>query len=216
MDLIERHIQQEQDRKNARKNMADLETIGNRLTLARKISGTSQLDAAAALGLKTAGLISKYETDRRRPAFESIKVLAELYECQLQELIPAGDPYERFLTMNESGPANESGLAFRPGIVTVKTKDDSMAPIFLKGDLVLADATATQNGSWGYAVIKCGDGNRVCLLTQNSKSFVAEFLHPGQTRHAFPVDPKNIIGPVIELRRSFTLPTPSRDNEEIE
>ncbi len=207
MNLIERYRQQEQERKNARNKLSEKTktTIGSRLALARKYSGQSQLKAAAALGLETAGLISKYETDRRRPAFESIKVLAELYECPLRELIPIGDPYERFLTIHQSEPANEANLTFRPGIITTKIKDDTMAPVFLKGDLVLADTQATPIDSWGYAVIKSGEGRSVCLLSKQDDLFFAQFLHPSHTDKKFPVEPKNIFGRVIELRRSFSV-----------
>ena len=214
MNLIHRYLQQDQARKSLQKELRELTTLGARLASARKISGVSQTEAAAALGLETAGLISKYETDRRRPSFESLKVLAELYKCPLQHLVPSGDPYEKLLSIIESGPTDESSLAFHPGIATARIKDDEMSPVFLKGDQVLADTLASPIASWGYALIKCGDGNRVCLLTKNNDSFVAEFLHPGQTKRAFTVDPKNIIGPVIELRRSFTLARPSPDNAE--
>ena len=205
MDLIERHNQLQQERKNVRNALPEMTTLGSRLALARKISGTSQIEAAAALGLETAGLISKYETDRRRPAFESIKVLAELYEIQLQELIPNGDPYERFLAKSEPGPVGEANLAFRPGIVTAKIKDDSMAPVFLKGDLVLADSQAAPIDSWGYAVIKSGDGHGVCVLTKQGDLFFAQALHPSHPNKKFPVKPENILGRVIELRRSFSI-----------
>ena len=204
MNLIERYMQQEQERKNARKDLLGMNTLGSRLALARKISGTSQLEAAAALGLETAGLISKYETDRRRPAFESIKVLAELYARPIQELIPPGDPYERFLTASLSESENESSLAFRPGIVTVKIKDDSMAPVFLKGDLVLADSQTTID-SWGYAIIKGGEGRMVCVLIKQGELFFAHALHPNHPNKNFTVQPENILGRVIELRRSFSL-----------
>jgi len=205
MDLIERHNQLQQERKNARNALPEMKTLGSRLALARKISGTSQIEAAAALGLETAGLISKYETDRRRPAFESIKVLAELYEIPLQELIPNGDPYERFLAKSEPGPVGEANLAFRPGIVTARIKDDTMAPIFLKGDLVLADSQAAPIDTWGYAVIKSGDGRSVCLLTKQDDLFFAQVMHPNLANKKFPVDPKNVFGRVIELRRSFSV-----------
>ena len=205
MDLIKKHNQQQLERENARKAMSEMTTLGSRLALARKISRTSQLEAAAALGLETAGLISKYETDRRRPAFESIKVLAELYEIPLQELIPNGDPYNRFLATNQPGPENESNLAFRPGIVTAKIKDDTMAPVFLKGDLILADTHAAPIESWGYALIKSGDGRSVFLLTKQDDLFFAQVLHPNLANKKFPVDPKNVFGRVIELRRSFSV-----------
>ena len=205
MDLIARYNQQVQERNKARKTLPEMTTLGSRLALARKISGTSQLEAAAALGLETAGLISKYETDRRRPAFESIKVLAQLYACPLQELIPNGDPYERFLTTTDPGPVCESNMALRPGIVTVKIKDDTMAPVFLKGDLVLADTQAPPIDSWGYAVIKSGDGRSVFILTKQGDSFFAQALHPSHSNKKFLVDPENILGRVIELRRSFSI-----------
>ena len=205
MNIVERHLLQEKERENARKGGPMPTTLGSRLALARKISGTSQLEAAAALGLETAGLVSKYETDRRRPAFESIKVLAELYACPLQELIPIGDPYERFLTASLLESENESSLAFRPGIVTAKIKDDTMAPVFLKGDLVLADTQAAPIDSWGYAVIKSGHGRSVCLLVKRDGLFCAQSLHPNHSNVFFTVEPKNILGRVIELRRSFSI-----------
>jgi transcriptional regulator with XRE-family HTH domain len=205
MNIVERYMLQEQERNNSRKDAPEPTTLGSRLALARKISGTSQLEAATALGLETAGLISKYETDRRRPAFESIKVLAELYACPLQELIPIGDPYERFLTASQPESGNESSLAFRPGIVTAKVKDDTMAPVFLKGDLVLADSQAAPIDAWGYALIKSGNGRSVCLLIKRDDLFYAQSLHPCHSNVSFTVEPKNILGRVIELRRSFSI-----------
>lgn len=131
MNLIHRYLQQDQARKSLQKELRELTTLGARLASARKISGVSQTEAAAG-PVKTAGLISKYETDRRRPSFESLKVLAELYKCPLQHLVPSGDPYEGFLAMIESGPSDESSLAFHPGIATARIKDDRNGSCFFK------------------------------------------------------------------------------------
>lgn len=67
-------------------------SIGNNLRRARTHSGMTQAQAAEYLHL-TRQALSSYENDRTKPDIEMLQRLAEIYGCELDELIRSSEPH---------------------------------------------------------------------------------------------------------------------------
>nr|WP_150959314.1 helix-turn-helix transcriptional regulator [Aneurinibacillus sp. XH2] len=63
-----------------------MSSLGNRLRSARERKGWSQTYVCRKLGISNSTL-SGYERDYREPDIESLKILADLYEISVEELI---------------------------------------------------------------------------------------------------------------------------------
>ena len=63
------------------------EAIAKALRYLREDKGYSQNEVAKALN-KTQVSVSQWESGVRRPGYESIRMLASIYECQIDDIIP--------------------------------------------------------------------------------------------------------------------------------
>ena len=208
LDLIKKinEIQrrrEEEEQKLAR--IGELATLGDRLIAAREAARKTQVESAHHLGLKTQGMLSRYEGNRRLPSLDVLRRLSDYYQVDVKSLIPPTDVEHYFLSTDmaqqPSSPDSFGSLKF--GIVPVVLKNDDMAPVFLKGDVIFVDTKKRPTHPGQYALVKQGNIKILCQIFADKDKCLSVLLHPDASRKAFSVNPENLVGVVVELRRSF-------------
>lgn len=212
MELITRYLEM---RKQLAK-IAELATIGDRLIAARESAKIKQVDAAKYLGLKTQGMLSRYESNSYRPSLDTLKRLAELYRVNVTELIPPSDASHYYLPSKESSltKPDDSIGNLQYGLVPITLKTNNMAPMFLMGDTVLVDIKSAVRYSGQYVLIKRGSFEFICqaFISHDSK-LTGRFLQPNLAPKEIPLDSAEITGIVVELRRRFSVDTVKVDED---
>lgn len=218
MDLIERARLKESNKTESLHQLRQAPTIGERLILAREHVRMTQMEAARNLGLRSAGSISVFESNSRRPSLKWLLKLSELYGIAAIELLPAGDPYLNLIpniTINPTEAVTNALNALKPGLLLHKIMDNRMAPIFLKGDKIWYDPYKKPFFSGQFVVVRTNSGDRVCqVILKDLVPVEARVIHPIYALNAIPVTPDSIVGIVVELRRNFFAPL--HDNSGLE
>ena len=185
------------------RQMEQSSTIGERLRLARETTKINQLAVAEKLGLKTAGSVSRFEKNMRRPSLELLKNFAAVYEIDVMDLIPEQDSYRQLLTSLTTQNPSEAESQNTSRLIRIKLNDDFMAPLFLKGDFVFVDPDIEPTYAGQFCFVKCKLGKIACQLYFESDAFVAKLLHPLHAHLTITVKTEDIVGVIVELRRQF-------------
>lgn len=211
MDLIEkanelvRRREQEQQKLS---RIGEMATLGDRLIAAREVARKTQVESAHHLGLKTQGMLTRYESNNRRPTLDTLRRLADFYQVDIKSLIPPGDTAYYFLPADAvhaaSSPDSSGSLKF--GIAPVVLKSNDMAPVFVKGDVIFVDTKKRPTYPGQYALIKQGNIETLCQVFTDDHKQWGHLLHPDVSHKVFPINPDHLVGIVVELRRSFTPP----------
>ena len=99
-------------------------TIGERLRALRKEAGLTQKELGKKLGV-TASMIGQYETNLRKPKFETLKKFASVLNVSLSE----------FLDLSNISPSLNSALPFIETLESIQNKPaDSSGTIHLSTD----------------------------------------------------------------------------------
>lgn len=211
MNIVERANEFARRREQEQQKLArigEMATLGDRLIAAREAAKKTQVESARYLGLKTQGMLTRYEGNNRRPTLDTLLRLADFYQVDVKSLIPPSDTAYYFLTtdtiQDTSSPDSSGSLKF--GIAPVVLKNNDMAPVFLKGDVIFVDTKKRPTHPGQYALIKQGNIETLCQVFTDDNKQWGHLLHPDLSHKIVPINPDHLVGVVVELRRSFPSP----------
>ena len=209
MNLIERYIESRKmglAANASEKASSALETIGERLALARKAAGKTQEEAAQYIGLSGRSMISRFENGTRIPTVEALGKLAEFYRIDPNRLVPDAERQKFFLSFAAAAENAEPQTApslLPANTVPIKIADDNMTPMLLRGDIIWIEPRLRPDFQTGLVCVKIDGSVKACCLTKNADGFIGLQLHPDYCTKPFSVAPESVFGVVVELHRHF-------------
>ena len=193
----------------------------NRIKLLRENMNISQEELAQKLKLSK-GIISLYENDKRKPSYDVLMKLSELFGCSMDYIIGnntntivnvyssvhAGILSEMIENIVDTEEISEKMANSDKTYFGIKVKGDSMSPKYLENDTLIVEKTSACNN--GDDCIVAVNGNEAFLkrVYINSTGITLQALNPNYEPLVYTNDdirniPITIIGVVRELRRKI-------------
>lgn len=193
----------------------------NRIKLLRENMNISQEELAQKLKLSK-GIISLYENDKRKPSYDVLMKLSELFGCSMDYIIGnntntivnvyssvhAGILSEMIENVVDTEEISEKMANSDKTYFGIKVKGDSMSPKYLENDTLIVEKTSACNN--GDDCIVAVNGNEAFLkrVYINSTGITLQALNPNYEPLVYTNDdirniPITIIGVVRELRRKI-------------
>lgn len=197
--------------------------FSEQLKLYRKNRGFTQEQLASAIGTAKS-TVSMYESGKREPDFETIRVISEVLNVSMSLLIEgteeakascavpvlgyvrAGKPVEaieEILGYEEYSSPCEDGVYF-----ALRVKGDSMEPRMYNGDTVIVRQQPDVDSGQIAVVLVGGEDATVKKLVKTGNGIALVALNPNYTPIFFSNDevqslPVTVMGRVMELRSRF-------------
>lgn len=195
--------------------------FGDRLKEIRKQNKLGQIELAKKLNVAN-GTISMWENNLRTPDLETIKKIANLFNVALSDLvedlnktripvlgrIPAGIPLEMIEDVLDFEEINPEMLRGGKEYFALKVQGDSMAPKFLKDDiLIIRKQDTCDNGAFAVVAVNGYDATfkkvikkENCIILQPLNLSYEPMIYTSEDIEKLPV---RILGVVVEIRRSI-------------
>lgn len=205
-----------------------MKSIGERIKIARKSAGLTQLELAKKTDLSRS-YIGDIEKDRYNPSVSTLQLIATATNTPLEELLPstkaasstgrgvripvlgrvvAGIPIEaieEILDYEEITPE----LAATGEFFALKVRGNSMEPTLKDGDVVIVKKQPTvDSGDIAIVLVNSDDATvkeikespaGITLIGHNAAVYTPQFY----SNHDIETLPIQIIGKVVEMRRKF-------------
>lgn len=205
-----------------------MKSIGERIKIARKSAGLTQLELAKKTDLSRS-YIGDIEKDRYNPSVSTLQLIATATNTPLEELLPstktasstgrgvripvlgrvvAGIPIEaieEILDYEEITPE----LAATGEFFALKVRGNSMEPTLKDGDVVIVKKQPTvDSGDIAIVLVNSDDATvkeikespaGITLIGHNAAVYTPQFY----SNHDIEPLPIQIIGKVVEMRRKF-------------
>ena len=205
-----------------------MKSIGERIKIARKSAGLTQLELAKKTDLSRS-YIGDIEKDRYNPSVSTLQLIATATNTPLAELLPstktasstgrgvripvlgrvvAGIPIEaieEILDYEEITPE----LAATGEFFALKVRGNSMEPTLKDGDVVIVKKQPTvDSGDIAIVLVNSDDATvkeikespaGITLIGHNAAVYTPQFY----SNHDIETLPIQIIGKVVEMRRKF-------------
>lgn len=205
-----------------------MKSIGERIKIARKSAGLTQLELAKKTDLSRS-YIGDIEKDRYNPSVSTLQLIATATNAPLEELLPstktasstgrgvripvlgrvvAGIPIEaieEILDYEEITPE----LAATGEFFALKVRGNSMEPTLKDGDVVIVKKQPTvDSGDIAIVLVNSDDATvkeikespaGITLIGHNAAVYTPQFY----SNHDIETLPIQIIGKVVEMRRKF-------------
>ena len=205
-----------------------MKSIGERIKIARKSAGLTQLELAKKTDLSRS-YIGDIEKDRYNPSVSTLQLIATATNTPLEELLPstktasstgrgvripvlgrvvAGIPIEaieEILDYEEITPE----LAATGEFFALKVRGNSMEPTLKDGDVVIVQKQPTvDSGDIAIVLVNSDDATvkeikespaGITLIGHNAAVYTPQFY----SNHDIETLPIQIIGKVVEMRRKF-------------
>ncbi len=205
-----------------------MKSIGERIKIARKSAGLTQLELAKKTNLSRS-YIGDIEKDRYNPSVSTLQLIATATNTPLEELLPstktasstgrgvripvlgrvvAGIPIEaieEILDYEEITPE----LAATGEFFALKVRGNSMEPTLKDGDVVIVKKQPTvDSGDIAIVLVNSDDATvkeikespaGITLIGHNAAVYTPQFY----SNHDIETLPIQIIGKVVEMRRKF-------------
>jgi len=193
----------------------------NRIKLLREKMNISQEELAQKLELSK-GIISLYENDKRKPSYDVLMKLSELFNCSMDYIIGndtntlvnvyssvhAGILSEMIENIVDTEEISEKMANSDKTYFGIKVKGDSMSPKYLEDDTLIIEKAS--NCESGQDCIVAVNGNEAFLkrVFINENGITLQALNPNYepliyTNKQIKELPITIIGIVRELRRKI-------------
>lgn len=205
-----------------------MKSIGERIKIARKSAGLTQLELAKKTDLSRS-YIGDIEKDRYNPSVSTLQLIATATNTPLEELLPstktasstgrgvripvlgrvvAGIPIEaieEILDYEEITPE----LAATGEFFALKVRGNSMEPTLKDGDVVIVKKQpSVDSGDIAIVLVNSDDATvkeikespaGITLIGHNAAVYTPQFY----SNHDIETLPIQIIGKVVEMRRKF-------------
>jgi repressor LexA len=202
--------------------------FANQLKKLRKSRGLNQEELAEQLGFSSKSTLSHYETGRRSPDFETLELIADYFNVDMNTLLDkavditpasmaicikvyntlqAGTPLEAQTDIIDHEDIPQTWTAGGREYFGVRIKNNCMEPLYLAGDTVIVRRQPNCESGDDVIVSINGYNAELKRIIKDANGIILQSLNPAYPPKKYCDDdddnPITIIGVVVEIRRKM-------------